>query len=151
LTSPEQQLAYGTATLGRLTEADKRVAKLLEQAAKKADSEPEALRCVEGAKSTLDTMRKVAERSVEQLRGALAEGNAYKAQQSVRQITIIDIRINEVVATAEGCLGEQGVANKSTSAVDSNASALADNSDIQPLFDPSTAVDVESLDATPFE
>ncbi|MBL8617356.1 MAG: hypothetical protein JNM72_17230 [Deltaproteobacteria bacterium] len=148
LTTPEQQLRYGRSSLDRMLEAERRVGKLLEQAVKAADEDD--IQCVKNAQASIQALRKVGERTLEQLRDALSASDAARAQYVIRQIAVADTKVGVFVAQAESCM-DQGVSNKSDSSVDSNASALADGGDTNPLLDPNAVVDIESPDATPFE
>jgi hypothetical protein len=148
LTTPEQQLRYGRSSLDRMLEAERRVGKLLEQATKAADEDD--IQCVKNAQASIQALRKVGERTLEQLRDALSASDAARAQYVIRQIAVADTKVGVFVAQAESCM-DQGVSNKSDSSVDSNASALADGGDTNPLLDPNSVVDIESPDATPFE
>lgn len=148
LTTPEQQLRYGRSSLDRMLEAERRVGKLLEQAIKAADEDD--IQCVKNAQASIQALRKVGERTLEQLRDALSASDAARAQYVIRQIAVADTKVGVFVAQAESCM-DQGVSNKSDSSVDSNASALADGGDTNPLLDPNSVVDIESPDATPFE
>ena len=148
LTTPEQQLRYGRSSLDRMLEAERRVGKLLEQATK--GGEQNDIQCVKNAQASIQALRKVGERTLEQLRDALSSSDAQRAQYIVRQIAVAETKVSVFVAQAESCMDE-GVSNKSDASVDSNASALADGGDTNPLLDPNAIVDIESPDATPFE
>lgn len=154
LTTPEDQLRFGRASVDKLVEAERRVSKLQEQAQKTGDDEQ--VQCVANVMSTVQGVRQVGELQLEGLRDAISstasDPNASAtADRIVRLMVVLDTKASVFVAQAEACLGEDGVNNKSNSSVESNASALADGGDTNQLLDPDSLVDVEGPDMSPLD
>jgi hypothetical protein len=154
LTTPEDQLRFGRASVDKLVEAERRVGKLQEQAQKTGDDEQ--VQCVANVMSTVQGVRQVGELQLEGLRDAISasasDPNASAtAERIVRLMVVLDTKASVFVAQAEACLGEDGVNNKSNSSVESNASALADGGDTNQLLDPDSLVDVEGPDMSPLD
>ena len=147
--SPKDQLDFGRAALAELDNALKRVARLIEEAAKDGAA-PEAQQCLAKKQASLKTLESVTQKSNALLKEALASNQTARADAEYRKLGVISSKVKQFLAEAETCVGGRGQ-SKGTTEVEVTSQALADAGDTAALTADDPIVGVDPPNSTPFE
>ncbi len=147
LSSPESKLDYAKSVSQQITDADRYVQKLVDQASK--EGVEEKISCVSGWHDQVVALGKVTEREVNKIRSMIESGNVAAVDSVLRGLGVLSGRVSQYVAQAETCAGVQGKASASNSQVESNAQGLADDGDTDPMSGDSM-LDIAPPDGSPF-
>lgn len=132
LSSAEAKLDYAKSVQSQVSDADRYLQKLLEDASR--EGVESKIDCIGGWREQVTGLRKVTDREVEKVSNALMDASGSASVDSLlRGLSVLSGRANQFVAQAETCAGVQGKSTESRSTVDSNAQGLADNGDTDPL------------------
>lgn len=128
-TSPQEKIAYAESSNQEIRDAEKQIARLLEQARK--DSDAEAIECLQNRLTSVRALLSVSEAAEISMRDAIAAGAEEKANHEFRKIAVAISKTRLLLAEAQRCASDQQVESGST--IVDWESALADEADLSDL------------------
>lgn len=128
-TTPQEKIAYAEASNQEIRDAEKTIARLLDQARKDADAE--AIECLVNRLTSVRALLQVSESAEIAMKDAIAAGTDEKADHEFRKIAVAVSKTRMLLAEAQRCASDQQV-ESGTTLVDWE-SAIADEDDLGDL------------------
>jgi DNA-binding phage protein len=145
-TSPQEKIAYAESSNQEIRDAEKQIARLLEQARK--DGDDEAIECLMNRLTSVRALLSVSEASEIAMKDALAAGLEEKADHEFRKIAVAISKTRMLLAESERCASDQTV-ESGTTLVDWE-SALADEPDLDDVVITDFDIGLDPPEVTPF-
>jgi hypothetical protein len=111
-TSPEEKIAYAEASNEEIAEAEKQIARMLDQARK--DGDAEAIECLISRLTSVRALQQVALKAQTSMADALAAGEEEKANHEFRKIAVAVSKTRMLLAEAQRCASEQALESGDT-------------------------------------
>ena len=105
-------MAYAEASNQEIREAEKQIARLLEQARK--DGDAEAIECLINRLTSVRALLQVSESAEVSMRDAIAAGEEEKANHEFRKIAVAVSKTRMLLAEAQRCAADQDLASGQT-------------------------------------
>jgi hypothetical protein len=136
--TPQEQLAEAQKHIGRMESAAGVVRKMLEEARKQRDVVKTL--CLNDKLSQIDVATRSARDRREQLQGAVNRNDAELANHQFTILTVLRQRVEQVVAEANQCIGEEGAFVGETKTIVTIDPSIAPDETPYPPTDPTLVV-----------
>jgi hypothetical protein len=111
-TSPQEKITYAENSNQEIREAEKEIAKLLEQSRK--DGDAEAIECLVNRLTSVRALLQVSEAAEVAMKDALANGDDERANHEFRKIAVAISKTRMLLAEAQRCSSDQSLQSGAT-------------------------------------
>jgi hypothetical protein len=111
-TSPQEKIAYAETSNQEIRDAEKQIAKLLEQSRK--DGDAEAIECLVTRLTSVRALLQVSEAAEIAMKDALAGGDDERANHEFRKIAVAISKTRMLLAEAQRCASDQQLQSGTT-------------------------------------
>lgn len=131
-TTPQEKIAYAESANQEIRDAERQIAKLLEQARK--DGDAEAIECLVNRLTSVRALLQVSEGAEVAMKNAIAGGEEEKANHEFRKIAVALGKTRMLLAEAQRCVSDQTL-ESGTTLVDWESSGDFDDELTEPEID----------------
>lgn len=111
-TTPQEKIAYAESSNQEIRDAEKQIARLLEQARK--DGDGEAIECLVNRLTSVRALLQVSEGAEVAMKNAIAAGEEEKANHEFRKIAVAVGKTRMLLAEAQRCASDQTLESGTT-------------------------------------